>query len=109
MPRRSLVCVAGIALAAAACGEAPRSADRNDTPPASVSQEATGTSGPDAQEQAAPVDVTAAQDRQNQVELPATASPLALTGLAGLLSLGGAAGAHLLRRSRQRATKQERA
>jgi hypothetical protein len=58
----------------------------------SQQSETAGTAG--RAEQAPPATDSSAQ---NQSELPATASPLALSGLLGLLSLAGAAGIRLFR------------
>jgi len=81
--------VVSLSLAGAACNTA-READAPDTrlDETTASTGAAGTAAPVADAGQAPA----------QEQLPDTASPLALIGGLGLLSLAGAAGLHLVRR-----------
>lgn len=67
----------------------PQGAPPNDNPAASTPQDQQRNDADAAPgQQAQPSDT---RNRQNQAELPATASPLALVGLVGLLALGASA------------------
>jgi hypothetical protein len=101
---RYIVLVGVLSVTAAACNSSDEAA-RVENPPAAAGttpatepagQGADATAPGDAGSQAA--DTQAPVSSSPQGELPRTASPLALAGLIGLLSLGAAAGVRALRR-----------
>jgi hypothetical protein len=82
----SLLVVAALALTTAACGTTDNGSDQ----PPPVTNSVATTDAPDVQQAQAPADEaqeTALEQRAE--ELPATASPLALAGLLGVLSVVG--------------------
>ena len=86
-----VLCAAGLVIGGAACGGGPDSVDPNDT--AAVNAEASPGDSGDAPGEAGADDRTDAvfdpRERAAPAELPSTASPLPLAGLAGLLALAG--------------------
>jgi hypothetical protein len=97
MKLNSVLCVAGIVIGTAACGEGPRSAEQDELMPESGLSDQIGTTGAGEPEQGG---LAAGETATGGEELPATASPLPLAGLVGLLSLGGATALRALRRRR---------
>ena len=94
-----VLCAAGLVIGVAACGGGPDAVDPTDTA-ASAAEALPGDSGDAADETGADDGtdaVSVPRERAAPAELPSTASPLPLAGLAGLLALAGGVAVRMLR------------